>query len=74
MMTRLYRPLPRVNAVTRPRLMEQLDEGLRHGRRLTLVSAPAGFGKTILAAEWVSRAGRDVAWLSADEEDNDPKL
>ena len=46
--TKLYIPPPRPNLVPRPRLIEQMDLGLRMGRKLTLVSAPAGFGKTAL--------------------------
>ena len=74
--TKLYIPLPRPNLVPRPRLIERLNAGLH--RKLTLVSAPAGFGKTTLMSEWASRresesAGRRrVAWLSLDEGDNDP--
>lgn len=68
--TKLYIPPPRPNAVNRPRLLARLDAGL-HGR-LTLVSAPAGFGKTTLVSAWVSDCGRPVAWLSLDAGDNDP--
>ncbi|GAB4477357.1 MAG: LuxR C-terminal-related transcriptional regulator [Anaerolineae bacterium] len=70
--TKLYRPMPRPNLVPRPRLIETLDAGLAQGRRLTLVSAPAGFGKTTLIAFWVQKAGRPTAWLALDEGDNDP--
>ena len=56
--------------VPRPRLMERVNAGLRC--RLTLISAPAGFGKTTLASEWVAACGRPAAWLSLDEGDNDP--
>ena len=56
--TKLYTPLPRPNAVPRHRLIEKLNEGLfqnqKFGRKLTLVSAPAGFGKTTLVSEWVA--------------------
>jgi LuxR family maltose regulon positive regulatory protein len=58
--------------VPRPRLIDQLDEGLHLGRRLTLISAPAGFGKTTLISAWLGQAGRPIAWLSVDEGDNDP--
>jgi len=68
--TKLYVPPPRANLVPRPRLVERLNEGLRG--RLTLVAAPAGFGKTTLVGEWVAGCGRPVAWLSLDEGDNDP--
>jgi LuxR family maltose regulon positive regulatory protein len=68
--TKLYIPPPRPNRVRRPRLIGRVDEGL-HGK-ITLVSAPAGFGKTTLVAEWIVTSRRPVAWLSLDEEDNDP--
>ncbi len=67
--TKLYIPPPRPKAVLRPRLIERLNEGLH--RKLTLISAPAGFGKTTLVSEWVVDCGRKVAWLSLDEGDND---
>lgn len=70
--TKLYIPPPRPNLVPRPRLIQQLDTGLRVGHRLTLVSAPPGFGKTTLVTEWVCNSPREVAWISLDEGDNDP--
>ena len=70
--TKLYIPPPRPKIVLRPRLIERLNEGCAHGCRLTLISAPAGFGKTTLVSEWVASCGRPVAWLSLDERDNDP--
>jgi LuxR family maltose regulon positive regulatory protein len=69
LVTKLYIPPPRLRAITRRRLIERLEEGLH--RPLTLVSAPAGFGKTTLVSEWVTDCGRPVAWLSLDEADND---
>ena len=48
--TKLYIPPPRPNVVLRPRLIERLNEGLH--RKLTLISAPAGFGKTTLLSAW----------------------
>ncbi|MCA9874071.1 MAG: tetratricopeptide repeat protein, partial [Anaerolineales bacterium] len=60
------------DGVARPRLLAGLDEGLQNGRKLTLVSAPAGYGKTTLLAEWVHSLDAPVAWLSLDEADNDP--
>jgi LuxR family maltose regulon positive regulatory protein len=53
-------------------LNERLNEGLLASRKLTLISAPAGFGKTTLISEWVAGCGQPVAWLSLDEGDNDP--
>ena len=70
--TKLYIPASRQRVVLRPRLIERLDEGLAAGHRLTLVSAPAGFGKTTLVSEWVARCERPAAWLSLDEGDSDP--
>ncbi len=68
--TKLYIPPPQPNAVLRPRLIERLNEGLH--RRLTLISAPAGFGKTTLLSGWAAGCGRPAGWLSLDEGDNDP--
>jgi LuxR family transcriptional regulator, maltose regulon positive regulatory protein len=68
--TKLYLPPARPNVVLRPRLVERLNGGL-HGK-LTLISAPAGFGKTTLLSEWLALCGRPVAWLSLDEGDSDP--
>jgi LuxR family maltose regulon positive regulatory protein len=92
--TKFHAPSPRPNLVPRPRLIQRLDEGLRRGHRLTLISAPAGFGKTTLIVEWlrqledssppersVDEVPTDegpveskcaVAWLSLDDDDNNP--
>jgi LuxR family maltose regulon positive regulatory protein len=72
--TKLYIPPPRPGIVPRQRLLERLNEGLAAGRKLTLISAPAGFGKTTLVSEWVAGGQRPVAWLSLEEGDNDPTL
>src|SRR5262249_22180918 len=68
--TKLYSPPPRPKLVPRPRLLERLNAELQ--RKLTLISAPAGFGKTTLVSEWLAGCPRPVAWLSLDEGDNDP--
>lgn len=68
--TKLYAPRPRRRLVNRPRLLDRLSRGLARG--LTLVSAPAGFGKTTLVSEWLQQVNRPSAWLSLDENDNDP--
>ncbi len=68
--TKLYIPPPRPKVVLRPHLIERLNEGLH--RKLTLISASAGFGKTTLVSEWVAGCDGPVAWLSLDEGDNDP--
>ena len=70
--TKLYIPPSRRSLVLRPRLVERLNDGLAAGNRLTLISAPAGFGKTTLVCEWVAGCGRPVAWLSLDAGDSDP--
>lgn len=85
LVTKLYIPPLRSELVPRPRLVERLNQGLGSGwpaegsftRKLTLVSAPAGFGKTTLLSEWLN-SGREAspplqaAWLSLDPGDNDP--
>src|SRR4030088_541235 len=68
--TKLYIPPLRPNVVIRPRLIERLNEGLH--RKLTLIAAPAGFGKTTLVSAWVAGCARRVAGLSMDAGDNDP--
>jgi len=70
--TKLYIPSPRSKTVLCSRLIERLNEGLSLGRKLTLISASAGFGKTTLVSEWIASCGRPVGWLSPDEGDNDP--
>ena len=69
--TKLRLPPARAGLVARPNLMAKLDEGL--ASRLILISAPAGYGKTTLAAGWLAQLdGVGGAWLSLDEQDNDP--
>src|SRR5687767_6307732 len=68
--TKLYVPPPGVKTVLRARLIERLNAGLH--RRLTLISAPAGSGKTTLVSEWIADCERPTAWLSLDEGDKDP--
>ena len=73
--TKLHVPRGRRGLVARPRLSERLSRGAES--TLTLVSAPAGFGKTTLLTEWLAGApaeGRSAAWLSLDRRDNDPAL
>jgi len=70
LVTKLHIPRPRRDVVHRPRLMERLEAGL-HGK-LTLVSAPAGYGKTTLVANWIDLSQTLAAWLSLDKADNDP--
>ncbi|MBN1121036.1 MAG: protein kinase [Anaerolineae bacterium] len=67
-------PAQRQGMVPRPELVSRMADGLARSRRLTLVSAPAGFGKTSLIVEWVASLDRDVAWLTVDDSDDDPVL
>lgn len=78
--TKFFIPKPRKGLITRPQLLEQLDAGL--DKQFTLISAPAGYGKTTLVSEWVCELRKakqtenkikyKIAWLSLDESDNDP--
>ena len=68
--TKLHVPRPRPGFLARPRLLERLTEGTAH--ELTLVCAPAGFGKTSLLGDWARRRRQPVAWLSLDAGDSDP--
>lgn len=67
--TKLHAPAPRANRVHRQRLLDRLEAGSRSA--LALISAPAGFGKSTLVAEWLSRCGEPSAWLSLDAGDSD---
>jgi LuxR family maltose regulon positive regulatory protein len=67
--TKLYIPPTRTELVFRPRLIEQLNAGW--DRKLTVISAPAGFGKTTLVTQWLNSAPCPSTWLSLDEGDND---
>ncbi|MFI6832172.1 LuxR C-terminal-related transcriptional regulator [Kribbella sp. NPDC050241] len=67
--TKLFPPARRSELVARPRLAGRLDSTLDRGHRLTLISAPAGFGKTTLLSDWAAGQQR-VGWLSLDEGDN----
>ncbi len=68
--TKLHVPRSRPGLVSRPRLAERLDEGLGDG--VVVVVAPAGYGKTVLLAEWTRGGARSAGWLSLDAGDNDP--
>jgi LuxR family maltose regulon positive regulatory protein len=68
--TKLYIPSVHADLVLRPRLTSQLNDGLN--RKLTLISAPAGFGKTTLLGEWIPASPRCVTRISLDHGDNEP--
>jgi ATP/maltotriose-dependent transcriptional regulator MalT len=69
--TKLYIPPLRPNLVRRPKLIDHLNQGLALGCKLTLISAPAGFGKTTLLSEWVRGDDLEATWVSLDVGDND---
>ncbi len=70
--TKLFIPPAPSKVVSRPRLLNQLNGGFSVGHKLTLVCAPAGFGKSTLVSEWIASYGRPAAWLSLDENDYEP--
>ena len=81
--TKFFLPAPRHKQVARSGILDALETGLRQGRSLTLISAPAGYGKSVAAAEWLHTLtpspllpgdgqGVRAAWLSLDEADNEP--
>src|SRR5688500_10142764 len=68
--TKLYIPPLRPRVVPRPHLTERLNDDLH--RKLTLIAAPTGFGKTTLVSTWAASCDQQVAWLSLDARENDP--
>jgi ATP/maltotriose-dependent transcriptional regulator MalT len=71
MQTKLYLPRKRSDLISRARLIERLQAGL--SGNITLISGPAGFGKTTLIAQWIQSIERPTAWLSLDVHDNEPR-
>ena len=69
LITKLYIPRLDTKLITRPHLLELLDQTIN--RSLVLITAPAGWGKTTLVANWARRAGHVAAWISLDDGDND---
>ncbi len=72
LLTKLYIPSPNPRVVHRPHLMARMDVGLASGCKLTLLSAPVGYGKTTLVSDWLSTLKNPIAWLSLDPEDDEP--
>src|SRR5512145_3449770 len=70
--TKITLPPLRSNLVTRPRLIERLASGWQPGRGVTLVAAPAGYGKTTLIRSWVESHAFGAAWVALDADDNQP--
>ncbi|MEZ4659194.1 MAG: LuxR C-terminal-related transcriptional regulator [Caldilineaceae bacterium] len=68
--TKLYLPPPRPQLIARAHLIERLNAGL--DRKLTLVAAQAGAGKTTLVSAWLAHLDRPAAWLALDEADSEP--
>lgn len=70
--TKLFVPESKGRLVQRERLLDSISKGLRQGKRLVAVVAPAGYGKSTLLAQWANHGGMRCAWLSVDARDNDP--
>lgn len=70
LLTKLHVPAPPKDTVTRHELFRKLDEAM--DKKLVLVSAPAGYGKTILISDWIKQNKISAAWCSIDKRDNDP--
>jgi LuxR family maltose regulon positive regulatory protein len=70
LLTKLFLPTVPQGHIHRPRLLDKLNGGLKAGKALTLVSAPAGYGKSTLLAEWITGFKGQAAWLSLGERDN----
>jgi LuxR family maltose regulon positive regulatory protein len=70
LLTKLFLPSVPQGFIRRPRLLDELNSGLKAGKTLTLVSAPAGYGKSSLLAEWITDFKGQAAWLSLDDRDN----
>ena len=68
--TKLYAPPVRADAVARPRLVQRVDAGVAAGH--VVLAAPAGFGKSTVAAQWFAEASMPAAWLSLEEDDREP--
>src|SRR5512134_3759917 len=73
LMTKVSLPKLRHMLVPRKKVLRQLSEGVQEGHLLTLVSAPAGYGKTTTLRMWVEEAGCPVAWVTLEKSDNDLK-
>ena len=68
--TKINIPFLRAGIVSRPRVLEVLNEGLNRSASITLVSAPAGYGKTTLLVSWLRNVDQHIAWLSLEPEDD----
>lgn len=74
--TKLFTPAPRNDLIRRPQLIDLLQSNLLqddvYNRKLTLIAAPAGYGKTTLASQWLAESDHPVAWLTLELSENDP--
>jgi LuxR family maltose regulon positive regulatory protein len=73
LITKVNLPLLRHSLVARKKVLRRLNDGLREGHLLALVSAPAGYGKTTTLRMWVEEAGHPIAWVTLEKNDNDLK-
>ncbi len=69
LITKLHAPQPPVQLVSRPHLVKRLQQAIECP--LTLIAAPAGFGKTTLISNWLAHASLPVAWISLEQDDDD---
>ncbi|WP_322488660.1 hypothetical protein [Chloroflexus sp.] len=72
LISKITPPRPTPSAIARPHLVARLNEELAEQRRLSLIAAPAGYGKTTLTATWAAQCSCPIAWLALDETDDDP--
>src|SRR6266508_603018 len=73
LVTKISLPILRHILVPRKKVLRQLSEGIQDGHLLTLVSAPAGYGKTTTIRMWLKEAGYPIAWVTLEKSDNDLK-
>ncbi|MTI69704.1 MAG: tetratricopeptide repeat protein [Firmicutes bacterium] len=69
--TKLHKPKTRYNLIKRPKIIRHLQEGIKNNKKVTLVCAPAGYGKSSIVLEWLDESNISNTWFSIDERDND---
>ena len=69
--TKLKTPLSNVQLVQRSRLLEKINQGVQARHKLTIIAAPAGFGKSTVASIWAKQSDRHIAWFNLENSDNE---